>query len=80
METIFKGIFVALFAMAVLSIVGLVAAVPLMLLWNWLMPAVFGLKVITYSQAWGIFWLSGFLFKTAGSSSPSKSKDGQGAR
>ncbi len=34
-----------------------------MLLWNWLMPAIFGLGVITYWQAWGLVLLAHILFK-----------------
>lgn len=33
-----------------------------MLLWNWLLPAVIGVKTITYLQAIGIFILSKILF------------------
>jgi hypothetical protein len=33
-----------------------------MLLWNWLMPALFGLKVITYWQAFGLIVLAKILF------------------
>jgi hypothetical protein len=33
-----------------------------MQLWNWLMPALFGLKVITYWQALGLLVLSKILF------------------
>jgi len=32
-------------------------------LWNWLMPAIFGLHVITYSQALGLMALSWILFR-----------------
>jgi hypothetical protein len=35
-------------------------------LWNWLMPAVFGLGVITYWQAFGILLLSKILFSGFG--------------
>lgn len=35
-----------------------------MLLWNWLMPAIFGLGVISYWQAWGLVLLSHILFKS----------------
>ena len=35
-----------------------------MLLWNWLMPDLFGLKEITYWQGWGLVLLSHLLFKT----------------
>lgn len=39
-----------------------------MLLWNWLMPEIFGLKTITYWQGWGLLALSSILFKGMGSS------------
>ena len=34
----------------------------LMTLWNWLMPAIFGLGTITYWQAWGVLILSKLIF------------------
>ena len=34
-----------------------------LLLWNWLMPDLFGLKTITYWQAWGLVLLAHILFK-----------------
>jgi len=34
-----------------------------MLLWNWLMPEIFGLGEVSYWQAWGLFILSSILFK-----------------
>jgi hypothetical protein len=37
-----------------------------MLLWNWLMPMLFGLKGITYWQAFGIVILSKLLFSGVG--------------
>ncbi len=37
-----------------------------MLLWNWLMPDIFGLRKITYWQAWGLVVLSHILFKSTG--------------
>jgi len=36
-----------------------------MLLWNWLAPAIFGLPSIGYLQGWGLVVLSGLLFKNA---------------
>jgi hypothetical protein len=39
-------------------------ALPTMLLWDWLMPELFGLKEITLFQAWGVNFLSGMLFKS----------------
>jgi len=62
----FLGIFiVALIA----AIVGLVIALPVMLLWNWLMPTLFGLTTVTYFQAYGLYILSVLLFKGSTSSS-----------
>jgi len=37
------------------------------LLWNWLMPGVFGLREITYAQAIGMIVLARILFGTKGS-------------
>ena len=34
-----------------------------MLLWNWLMPTIFGLTTITFWQAWGLVVLAHLLFK-----------------
>ncbi len=48
---------------------GLIAATAftfaLMLLWNWLMPVIFGLTVITFWQALGLLALSKILFGSA---------------
>ena len=40
---------------------------PLMLLWNWLMPTLFGLPFITFWQAVGLNLLSTVLFKSSSS-------------
>ncbi len=37
-----------------------------MLLWNWLMPDIFGLPRIDYWHAWGLVLLSHILFKSWG--------------
>ena len=41
----------------------LILGLPVMLLWNWLMPQLFGLKEVTFFQAVGLSLLSGFLIK-----------------
>ena len=56
------GTFVA--AIAVLIGLSLIMALPTMLLWDWLMPTIFGLKEITLFQAWGLNFLCGLLFKS----------------
>lgn len=54
----------------------------IMLLWNWLMPAIFGLGTITYWQGFGIFFLAKLIFGFGGDHSSSsdrkkkKSKEG----
>ena len=45
--------------------VGLLLSLPLMWLWNWLMPVIFGLPTITWMQSWGLLILCGFLFKNS---------------
>lgn len=47
-------------------------ALPFMWLWNGLMPDIFGLKSLSFMQAWGLLILSSFLFKN---SSVSTKKD-----
>jgi hypothetical protein len=39
-------------------------SLPIMLLWDWLMPSLFGLPEITWLQAWGLMFLVGLLFRT----------------
>lgn len=39
-------------------------SLPVMLLWDWLMPVIFGLPEITWLQAWGLLFLCGLLFRS----------------
>ena len=54
----------------ILTVIGLLMLVvmllglPLQLLWNWLMPNIFGLKYITFWEAVGINTISSILFKS----------------
>ena len=43
----------------------LLFSLPVYFLWNWLCPLLFGLKAITWLQAWGLMVLTGFLFKSS---------------
>lgn len=56
-------IVLALFCLLIGLLYGLFFALPVMWLWNWLMPVLFGLKTITFWQAAGICLLSSFLLK-----------------
>lgn len=49
---------------AVLFLMAALMSLPVMLLWDWLMPTIFGLKEITWFQAWGLLWLTGILFRS----------------
>lgn len=59
MEKIFK------ITVIILVIIGysLLIAYPILLLWNWLFPAIFGLTKITFMQAFGLNLLFSILFK-----------------
>jgi hypothetical protein len=52
----------ALVGIVVAVLFALIFGLAVKALWNWLMPAVFGLAVITYWQAFGIIVLSKILF------------------
>lgn len=70
-QKILLGIGFAVAGLAFLALLGWVV----MLLWNWLMPAVFGLPPLTYGQAWGILVLSWILFKPWGMGSSDRGSD-----
>jgi hypothetical protein len=48
--------------MAIVCVAVLVFGFATMYLWNWLMPAMFGLKAITFAQALGLLALCRILF------------------
>jgi hypothetical protein len=50
----------------------LIGAIPVMLLWNAVVPSIFGLKVISFMKALALSCLSSCLFKSTPSSSSSK--------
>ena len=57
---------VALFLTAVVLVVvvSFVLSLPVMLLWDAVVPAIFKLPEITWMQAWGLSLLCGLLFKS----------------
>jgi len=54
-----------LITLITVAIIDLLFSLPLMWLWNWLMPMLFGLKTITWIQALGVMLLSSMLFNRA---------------
>lgn len=53
-----------LVGVVVLFLVAALMSLPVMLLWDWLMPTIFGLPEITWLQAWGLLFLCGLLFRS----------------
>jgi hypothetical protein len=53
-----------LIIIGLIVLAGILFALPLQLLWNWLMPQLFNLPMITFWQALGLNLLAGILFRT----------------
>lgn len=49
---------------ALIVFISFLLALPVMLLWDAVIPAIFGLPEITWLQAWGLSLLCGLLFKS----------------
>jgi hypothetical protein len=54
------------------ALLAVLMGLPLMLLWNALVPEIFGLKQIGFWQAVGLNFLSSILFKSSSTSTSSK--------
>jgi hypothetical protein len=61
-QKILMGIGFAILGLGMLALCAWVV----MLLWNWLMPVIFGLKTLTFWQAGGLLVLTSILFKGPG--------------
>ena len=59
-----KVIEAILLVVGLLFLYALILAFPTMILWNWLMPKLFGLTQIDIFQAIGLNFLSGILLKS----------------
>ena len=59
-----QGILFGIGAIMIIFVLSIILAFPTMLIWNWLMPTIFGLIKITWLQALGLNVLCGILFKT----------------
>lgn len=49
----------------VVVVFAVLLTIPIWLLWNWLMPTIFGVAKVTLLQALGLNILSAILFKTS---------------
>jgi|LakMenEpi03Aug12_release.lakeMendotaPanAssembly.Ray.scaffolds.fasta_scaffold1266129_3 hypothetical protein len=59
-----KNIEAILLVVGLLFLYALILAFPTMVLWNWLIPKIFGLIQIDIFQAMGLNFLSGILLKS----------------
>jgi hypothetical protein len=73
MESLGKVVGGVLSILLILIVVCVFLALPTMLLWNWLMPEIFGVKEVGFFQALGLNLLSGILFKSTMSTKNQKS-------
>jgi len=62
-EKLFIAIGTVMFVFVTMLLVGAFFAFPVMLCWNWVMPAISGLPRIDFLHAWGVLVLCGLLFK-----------------
>jgi len=58
-----------LIIIATALVIALLISYPVMWLWNWLMPEIFGLAVINVWQSLGLLMLSTALFKSSSTKS-----------
>jgi len=63
MDKFLKAIGAIVIGLCLIVVAALFTGWLVMLLWNWLMPMLFGLTTITYIEGWGLSVLSGLLFK-----------------
>lgn len=62
MKNLISRVLIIISALVMYTFVSVVLSIPVLLLWNWLMPTIFGITKITLGQAWGISLLCGILF------------------
>lgn len=60
MITVFIRTFLSILAMSIGF--SILLTYPVMWLWNWLMPAIFGLKTLTFWQTFGLTMLANMIF------------------
>ena len=64
MEKFIEKLTIFMVCLVSILFVVLILSWPFQLLWNWLMPMIFGLPKITLLQALGLLTLSNLIFKT----------------
>lgn len=64
MTTLFQALAVIVGGIALIVFMSFLLSLPVMLLWDAVIPKIFGLPEITWLQAWGLSLLCGLLFKS----------------
>lgn len=67
LSTLKKVLTVTLGGILLIFLTGIILGFPTKLLWNWLMPSIFGLPEVTFAEALGLLVLAGLLFKNTNS-------------
>ena len=62
MDTFLRLVATWIAGFALWLVVGLLTAAPLMWLWNWLIPKLFGLPEVGFFEAFGLLFLTKLLF------------------
>jgi hypothetical protein len=65
--------FIMLFGMAIMALIDLILAFPLMWTWNYVIPQLFSLPVITYWQSFCLLIVANMLIKSSNTNNNSKS-------
>ena len=65
MEKVLTTIFAIIGVIVFAAGLGLLLAFPIKWCWNYVMPTIFGLKAISWGQAWCLNFLAGCLVKSS---------------
>jgi len=57
-------LYIAVGAVVLATVLQLLMAIPFMWLWDMIMPDLFGLKPISWLQAWGLMIMANIMFRT----------------
>lgn len=69
MEKLLAAVFVFVMFVVIVVLMGALCALPVMWLWNGILPNLFAFPHIGFLQSWGLLILCGLLFKSSSSSS-----------
>ena len=72
MDKVTQIILLAVGGFFIAVVIGLLQGLPVMLLWNWLIPTLFEGPTITFIQALGLSALCALLFKASGTATAKK--------